>query len=531
MQVVAGTWSQLDMRRRVVAGLAVLAVLASVVAIARMAATPSLSLLYAGLESGAAGDVVRALDQAGATYEVRGGSIFVDAAQRDTLRMTLASEGLPAHGGRGYELLDSLNGFGTTAQMFDAAYWRAKEGELARTIVASPFAAQARVHIAHVGSSPFARSARPTASVAITPAGGEVTADQARAVRHLVAAAVSGLSVEDVTIIDSSGRLIGDASDMPLAPAGDDRAGVFRDRVQRLVEARVGRGNAVVEVSVETVTETESIRERLIDPNARVAISSDVEERTNTSSETAPGVTVASDLPDGDAGAGEGSSARGSETRERINFEVSETEREVLRTPGAIRRITVAVLVGDLPQIAADGSSTTVARSEEELAALRDLVASAVGFDEARGDVITIHSMDLPALPAEGTAADTGWMPPLAIDAMSLIQTAILALVALILALFVVRPLLLTPPQTRIALPPATPAPVPPPLLTGEIEDEPLRSETAPDPRTRQMVQGQAGDVDAPADPVERLRARISERRDETVEILRTWLEEEERVS
>ncbi len=77
----------------------------------------------------------------------------------------------------------------------------------------------------------------------------------------------------------------------------------------------------------------------------------------------------------------------------------------------------------------------------------------------------------------------------------------------------------------------AAPAPSAPPLLTGEIEDEPLRSEPPTDPRTRRIAPGQPDDADAPADPVERLRARISERRDETVEILRTWLEEEERVS
>ena len=528
VQGMVDIWSGLDMRRRVVLGLAVAAVLASVFAIARMASAPSLSLLYAGLENGAAGDVVQALEQAGAVYEVRGGSIFVDAAQRDQLRMTLASEGLPAHGGRGYELLDSLNGFGTTAQMFDAAYWRAKEGELARTIVASPFAAQARVHIAHVGSSPFARSAKPTASVAITPTGGEVTADQARAIRHLVAAAVTGLSVEDVTVIDSSGRLIGDAAETPLTPAGEDRATAFRDRVQRLVEARVGPGNAVVEVSVETVTETESIRERLFDPESRVAISSEVEERTNTSSETAPGVTVASDLPDGDAGAGEGSSAQGSETRERVNYEVSETEREVLRAPGAIRRITVAVLVNGLAQENADGSQTVTPRPDEEIAALRDLVASAVGFDEARGDVITIRSMDLAALPAAGTVAEQGWLQGTAIDVMSLIQTAVLALVALVLALFVVRPLLLRPPAPQIALPPATPSETPP-LLTGEIDEDGVFPDTAASVRTLSTSPAQVQDTQA--DPVARLRAQIHERRDETVEILRTWLEDEERVS
>ena len=121
-------WAGLDNRKKIVVGLAVLALLVTLVVMSRLATAPTMKLLYAGLENGSAGDVVRALEQRGTTFEVRGGSIYVPANQRDELRMMLASEGLPANGGKGYELLDSLNGFGTTSQMFDAAYWRAKEG-------------------------------------------------------------------------------------------------------------------------------------------------------------------------------------------------------------------------------------------------------------------------------------------------------------------------------------------------------------------------------------------------------------------
>ena len=138
MQQILSIWSTLNTRRRIIVLGATLAMFASVLGLSRMASQPSMSLLYAGLESSGAGDVLASLDQQGVTYDVRNGAIFVDAAQRDTLRLTLASEGLPANNGQGYELLDSLTGFGTTSQMFDAAYWRAKEGELARTITSNP---------------------------------------------------------------------------------------------------------------------------------------------------------------------------------------------------------------------------------------------------------------------------------------------------------------------------------------------------------------------------------------------------------
>ena len=126
MQQIKNVWAGLDTRKRLIAIGATLAVILSILAMSNLATKPTMQLLYAGLESGTAGDVVSSLEQRNIQYEVRGGSIYVPSDKRDELRMTLASEGLPANGGRGYELLDSLSGFGTTSQMFDAAYWRAK---------------------------------------------------------------------------------------------------------------------------------------------------------------------------------------------------------------------------------------------------------------------------------------------------------------------------------------------------------------------------------------------------------------------
>ncbi|MBU2359152.1 MAG: flagellar M-ring protein FliF, partial [Alphaproteobacteria bacterium] len=102
----------------------------AVLLVARSASQRDLTLLFGGLDPAAAGEVITALDQRGAIYEVRGGAIYVESNQRDLLRMSLAGEGLPAIGAQGYELLDGLSGFGTTSQMFDATYWRAREGEL-----------------------------------------------------------------------------------------------------------------------------------------------------------------------------------------------------------------------------------------------------------------------------------------------------------------------------------------------------------------------------------------------------------------
>lgn len=541
MQQIVNVWTALDSRKRVVVALATIAMFAAVLALARMASAPGMSLLYAGLESGPAGDVVSALEQRGVTYDVRGGSIFVDSARRDELRMTLASEGLPANSARGYELLDGLSGFGTTSQMFDAAYWRAKEGELARTILAHPAVTSARVHIATTGSNPFQRDVKPSASVSIATGAGGITSKHAKALRFLVASAVTGLSPEDVSIIDSDGGLIGAVEDVPTSTT-DDRAEQMRQRVERLLEARVGTGNAVVEVSVDTITQSELVRERRIDPNSRVAISTDTEEVSSTSSDQGSGdVTVASNLPDGDAAQGDSSSSQGSETRERVNYEVSETEREITIMPGAIKRLSVAVLVNGTVATDASGAEVFEPRPDEELTALRDLVASAVGFDEQRGDVITIRTMQFePAVPL-GTEADASLFSGLAIDAMSLIKAAVLAFVALVLGMFVIRPVLMRPVPAALAQPAGmagttaenATSGTAAEALTGEIDDGDY------DPASMALVSSQdeirsTGASGVPAlsqsgeDPVERLRAMIGERQDETVEILRSWLEGEE---
>lgn len=511
MQNVSNFWSHLDGRRRVFAGLAALLVFVAVLLLARGASTRDMSLLFGGLEARAAGDVITALDQRGIAYEVRGTGIYVPTGQRDTLRMSLAGEGLPMTGSQGYELLDSLSGFSTTSQMFDAAYWRAKEGELARTILASPHIRAARVHISTPANRPFQRDQVPTAAVTVTTSGGTLSSAHIKALQFLVGAAVPGLSPESVTVIDDSGGLLSDPDGQNLVAGADERAENLRQRAERLLAARVGVGNAVVEVSVDTITETEQITERRVDPDSRVAISTDVTESAGTSSDSRGGdVTVASNLPDGDAGgAGGTASNENTESRALTNYEVSETERQVLRTPGAVRRLTVAVLVNDVTTTAADGTTTTQPRSAEELESLQALVASAIGVDETRGDVITLRSMPFQPI-AELGAEGTGAAATSPLDLMQLIQVGVLAFVALVLGLFVVRPILSQPK----ALPP--------------MDDTMALPEPASEIPEMKVVTDYTSDeaTDPTEDPVKRLRNLISDRETETIQILQGWIED-----
>lgn len=510
-------WQGLGLRQQVILVVSSALVLGAVVSLARIAATPSQTLLFAGLDDRAAGEVVAALDQRGVVYSVRGAAIYVDAGRRDELRLALAAEGMPAAGGQGYELLDNLTGFGTTSQMFDAAQWRAREGELARTLLAMPGIRSARVHLGAPSARPFQRATGVSASVAITTTGGGLTPVQAGAIRHLVASAVAGMNPEDVAVIDSARGLVPGGAGQPDGLTGeDDLAAALRNRVERLLAARVGPGRVAVEVTVEMDRTSEILTTRRLDPESRVAISTDTEERSEEGSGSGGGaVTVASNLPDGEGGAGRETRSARTEARERINFEVGETRSEITRAPGALRRLTVAVLVDGLRSSGPNGEQVWQPRPEAEMAALRALVEAAVGFDPERGDIVTLHGMELDLSAPGGTVATASLLA--GFDLGTLVQLVVFAAVALVLGLFVLRPLLMRPPVGPASLPmpgmpdralpaPDTPRGALPAPVHPQQEDNPdlARDRNGPD-----------------------LVRLVSERRDEVVEVLRAWIEAE----
>lgn len=509
----------LEPQKKAVLVLAAVAAIAAFVGLVRVANTPSMALLYSGLGPATSGEIVASLEQRAIPFEIRGNAIYVESSQRDQSRLSLASEGLPSNGITGYELLDSLSGFGTTSQMFDAAYWRAKEGELARTILASDRITMARVHIANVVQQPFSRGVEPSASVTVSAKSGVLDVGQAEAIRYLVAAAVSGMTPKQVAIIDAEYGVIL----QPGVPGIkfntgelDARAQELRENVERLLMARVGVGNAVVEVMIETQTDSETITERILDPEGSVPISSDTETNTDTSSGGVGGaVTVASNLPDTGDGAGQGQSSKSqSQSRERVNYEISETLRERVYAPGDIARLSVAVLLNYETSTGPDGVETTVPRSETEIAAFQSLVQSAVGFDAERGDVITIETMRFPQPAALGTAAPVGVFSGYTINVPALMQMAVLGIVTLVLGVFVVKPIM-TNPAPRLSQLPVERINA----IADGTQVDPLDDSSA--------IASAPALGSVPKDPIEILRDTIELRSEESGHVLRNWIETE----
>lgn len=503
----------LTLRQKIMSGGAFVLTLVFMFLIVAQASRPDYALLYADLEPSTAGEVIARLDGLGVGYRVDGGAIYTESGRRDSLRLELAREGLPRQDVVGYELFDDMNSFAMSSDMFDTAYWRAKEGELARSILVMPGISAARVHIGHKNTRGFrSRNKSVTASVTLQAQPG-IDSRQAKAIQYLVALAVPDLQPQSVAIIDARGGLIaGPGLDEGTIMADSDlgRAAALKADLLGLLEARVGTGNARVNVYLDVETDRSKVTERRFDPDGRVLRSQTVTDSTDTNSGTTAAVTVASNLPDGAAGGGNSQSER-AETTDTTSYEISEilTERETL--PGKVNRISVAVLLDHAQNISEDGVVSYEPRSEQEIAAVEALVRAAAGLDAERGDVIRVENLAFNR-PEAGEFVT----PPSAVSnfidrhGASLLKLLMLCLFGLVALLFFVRPLLKAVTQP---VEPALDGPFAPLNLTsGEGSD---------------MEIAQANGLPAP-DPRARLGEAVRDNTDEAAALLAQWLKIED---
>ena len=513
---IVTAWQSLSLQKKIMSLGAVLATVVMFALFFRQTTKPDMALLYSGLDSASAGEVISQLDSIGVAYEVRGETIYTDSRRRDALRLELARDGLPRQSTQGYELLDNLNSFAMTSEMFNTAYWRAKEGELARTLLALPGVKAARVHIGTATQSSFSRSkSAKSASVTVTTAGG-LDPQQASAIQHMTALAVAGLNPKDVAVIDTAYGIVagpGMAGDMMGAGSGPvDRAAKMERGLLSLLEARVGIGNARVNVSMDLDMKREVVSERIYDPETSVIKSRSVSELTQSSTGTEAAVTVASALPEGEAGQGGSSNSDRSETTENTQYEISEIRRDAEKMPGTITRMTVAVLLNDVVTRAEDGTVSTQSRSPEEIETLKELISAAAGIDAARGDVLTVKNLPFDVSPVEDVVTPPGLMQQFMENYLwSSIQALILGGVVLILGLFVVKPLLAQQPAPEMPL---------------QIDTAAAAAAGGQEPQT---LEGQT--VLNSDDPLEVLQNLTAEKPDAAASLLMTWLEQDGKVA
>jgi flagellar M-ring protein FliF len=412
---------------------------------------PPKAILYAGLEPRDAAAVTAKLDSLNVKYDAKsdGGTIMVPADQVTKLRMALAQDNLPA-AGVGYEIFDKSDAFGTTAFVQNINRLRALEGELARSIQTIEGIESARVHLVIPEREVFSRDDQTPSASVVLKTRGVLGREQVAAIQHLVAAAVANLNANRVAIVDDRGNLLagGDEKAGPGANSAEQEQNTtdYEDRMRQHIESIlasvVGAGHVRVQVAADMNYNHSTTTSESYDPDQKVVRSTQTIQQNSSDNNAAPGnaVSVANALP-GAAQTTAGTESRSSSehTEETTNYEISKTVKTSTEDGGDVKKLSVAVVV--------DGSGDGAAykpRSAAEMAQITSLVRSAMGFDQARGDQLQVTNMPFARMDIAGGGTPAS-APLLGLDSaywFKIIEAAIMCVTALLIGLFVARPLI-----------------------------------------------------------------------------------------
>nr|WP_269142683.1 flagellar basal-body MS-ring/collar protein FliF [Sulfitobacter mediterraneus] len=466
-------------RLLILAGTAVGVILAMLLGL-NAVATPDYAPIYSNLSVTSANSIEATLANAGFKVSVSedGSSVSVPRPDAARARMVLAESGVAIDGDPGWELFDEKSGLAMNSFLQKINRMRAMEGELARSIQTIDGISTARVHLVLPDREPFSREApAPRASIIVRPEPGRaVTRKQAVAVRTLVASAVAELDLARVTVLSASGETIlaegtdgnGQATIQSAKAGIEDRLG---QEIQNILTARVGAGNARVRVNVELVTQREVIVEQTFDPDQQVVRSTENKSESQSGTEDGGNVGIENNIPAALGGEGGGATSNRSESDELVQYEIGNTRREIIREAGDVRRMTVAVLINGIYNV--DGSDVTYAeRSPEELNRLTELVKSAVGFQENRGDSVSVDSMRFMDYSMDlGDPVEMSLMDNLSENIVTIIRSVMALLIVGLIMVMGVRPILrrLNPPEQLEADPETTGGA--PALAAGETDD------------------------------------------------------------
>jgi flagellar M-ring protein FliF len=517
---------------------------------------PDFALLYGDLPMNDSSAIVSQLEGLAVPYKIvgNGSQILVPSDQVSRLRLSLAEQGLPSGGSVGYEIFDGGDKLGSTRFVQNVNLVRALEGELARTIGELDRVRAARVHLVLPRRELFQRqNTEPSASVFLRTNGSARPAQaQIAAIQHLVSAAVPGLAPERVAIVDGRGNLLAsgaeDRSEFGhMANRADEMRRTYelqvKQTLEQLLERSLGTGRVRAEVSAVVNFDRITSNAEVYDPDGQVVRSTQSIEETSASADRDGSVSVGNNLPDGASGSeAGGTQSNENRTEETVNFEISRTVRSHVQEGGKIERLSIAILVdGSYLEDADSGDRTYQERSETELEQIASLVRSAVGFDVDRGDTIEVINMrfqepqpiEIPEEPLFGLKKS---------DYIKIAEIMVLAVVAILVILLVLRPLV-----TRLFAIQIGPGPdaagdviVGPqgqPMLAGPDDGSPL-PEGAAIPDLQMQAAAGGGAVEGGGDgidlsdiegrvqssSVKKMGEIIDKHPDEALSILRGWM-------
>ncbi len=367
---------------------------------------PSMETLYSGLDRDDIAAIGAALREAGVPFDVNAEStvVLTPAGQAATARMILAEKGLPRSGAVGNELFDKLGSLGLTSFMQDVTRLRALEGELARTIQMMRTVKAARVHIVLADEGSFRREREPpSASVVIRSDGGDDRAT-GQAIRHLVASAVPGMKIDDVTVLNVDGRLLASGTESiekspdNLLSLEKEVSQEIREGVARTLTPYLSARNFQISVAARLNADRTQTSETIYNPDSRVERSVRVT-KEQQSSQNAAGTQAAgveANLPK-QTGAGPESKQSNDQTQKReelTNYEVSSKSIQTTSAGFLIQNLSVAVLINRAALTSSLGDKAGPEAVAAQIKEIEQLVASAAGLDKQRGDVIKISVVD-----------------------------------------------------------------------------------------------------------------------------------------
>lgn len=444
------TWSSVSFSQRMFIGVLATILIAVFIGAMVWMGRPEFSLLYANLQPEDANRVVKILEKQQIPFvlEQNGTAIMVPADKVHGLRISIAGENVLTGTGIGFEIFNDVQ-VGQTDFVQRLNYRRALEGELGRTISQFPGVESARVHLVLPHRSLFIEEQqKPSAAVLLKLTGSRrVEPRDMEALVNLVTMSVEGLDRTRVSVTDNSGKVLFqpevEGSISGLTQTQFDHKMRTQQNLERRIEELlmpvIGAGKVIARVNADLDFSQRTIRREMFDPDKTVVRSE------NRNEESTQGrATIGGGVPDpnfrGDNPAGNMSDQNSSRESRTINFEINKEEQNIVSNSGDISRISVAVIVDGMYEKNAEGQMVFTPRSAEEMERIRQLVASAVGFDSVRGDTLEVSSIAF-----EGVdVADATPVSAVIMDyAMRFGKPFLNALLVFLFLIMVVRPVVL----------------------------------------------------------------------------------------
>ena len=369
-----------------------------------------MTTLFASLPESEKATVIQTLKQNGVDVSLNPttGEVIVPVAEYHESRMLLAGEGLPSSVPNGYDTLGDMP-MGTSRSVEAVKIKQSLEAELSRSINHISGVSSARVHLAIPEKTVFAREiALPSASIFVKLSNGRsLGRQQVQSIVHLVASSVPNLPSENITVVDQFGELLSKPSGDGSATASNEQMSqtmrlgeIYRSRIISLLTPIVGAGNLKAEVNVDMNFTKSEITEESVDPkgNALRSEQTSLDESANPEARGIPGALsnappLAPDLKkEAPENKGVGANLKQRSQTSVKNYEVSRKVETTTAQYGQITKIKAAVIIREMKSVSPEGTVTFEKFSDEKLVEIKSLVQEALGFDETRGDSVTVTS-------------------------------------------------------------------------------------------------------------------------------------------